>query len=138
MQLKTHNRKPFRNLVAGLLLAPLLVIGTLSLSTNVMAESDTATPEPDSNVIKRVAPKYPTAAAKNGIEGRVKMQITINAEGQVENIEVVESHPAGVFDKVAMEAMSQWVFKPIFIDGEPATAEFLQTLVFAMPKQPDQ
>ncbi|HET9680230.1 MAG TPA: M56 family metallopeptidase, partial [Gammaproteobacteria bacterium] len=135
MQLKTHDRKPLRNLMAGLLLAPLLVIGTLSLSTNVMAENSNDTMKPGAHIVKAITPYYPATAAKKGVEGSVKLQVTINADGTVKTVEVLESHPAGVFDKAAVDAMSQWIFKTELPNGQPVPTEFVQTIIFQIPDQ---
>ena len=60
--------------------------------------------------ISRVEPVYPVEAADQGMEGSVVLSFDINLEGQVENVEVVESNPGNVFDKASKVALRQWLY----------------------------
>ena len=64
------------------------------------------------------APTYPKEAARNGVEGYVKMLFDITKDGKPYNIRVVESVPEGVFDEVAQYAVSTWAFPPKIVDGK--------------------
>jgi TonB family protein len=61
---------------------------------------------------KRVEPKYPIKAVKDGTEGCVKMQFFINSYGIPVYIEPIESSNARLFDSVAVKALSKWRYKP--------------------------
>ena len=77
----------------------------LWLQQPVMASSnDSAAP------VSRVEPRYPIDAAKNKIEGYVVAQFDINAEGVVQNVKILKSVPAQVFDKEAVRALQQWQY----------------------------
>jgi TonB family protein len=61
---------------------------------------------------KRVEPRYPIQAAKDGIEGFVKMQFFINSHGIPVYIEPIKSSNAKLFDSAAVKALSKWRYKP--------------------------
>ncbi len=65
----------------------------------------------------QIQPLYPHRARRRNIEGWVKLQFIINEEGLVENMQVLESKPEGVFDNVVRKAVSRWKFKPATIGG---------------------
>jgi len=62
--------------------------------------------------VKRVPPVYPASAALANQEGFVTLQFDITETGATDNIKVVKSSPAGVFDTSAVKAMKQWQYKP--------------------------
>ncbi len=64
-------------------------------------------------------PRYPKEAANNGISGRVVMLVDVAADGSVQDVQVEESRPAGVFDAVSVEAVRKWKFKPVLEHGRP-------------------
>ncbi|MEP0357079.1 M56 family metallopeptidase [Paraglaciecola sp.] len=66
----------------------------------------------------RIEPKYPVEAARNGVEGHVIFGFDIAKDGSTDNIKVLESIPEGMFDKVAMHALNQWVYKPRIQGGK--------------------
>lgn len=72
----------------------------------------------DARPIFRVNPKYPHKAAREGIEGWVKLKFDINKVGEVINVEVVSSEPKRIFDKEAKRALSKWKYKAKAIEGE--------------------
>lgn len=82
----------------------------------------------DSRPIVRVDPRYPVDAARDGVEGWVKMRFDINAMGGVNNIRVIESQPARTFEKEAKRALSKWKYKPKVQNGI-AVSQADQTVV---------
>lgn len=62
--------------------------------------------------IVQVSPSYPAEAAAKGVEGEVTMRFNIDAEGKVNDIEVIESRPVGVFDEAAIAALKKWRYHP--------------------------
>ncbi|MDP2713699.1 M56 family metallopeptidase [Rheinheimera sp.] len=58
--------------------------------------------------VMRIEPRYPIAAAKDGIAGFVQLKYDVSADGKVENVSVVKSSPTGIFDKEAVYALQQW------------------------------
>ena len=71
-------------------------------------------------VIKKVPPEFPTEASKKGIStGVVKAKLTIEADGKVSDVEILEAEPKRVFDRAVKQALMDWKFEP----GEKATHE---------------
>lgn len=63
--------------------------------------------------LKQAAPlEYPESAKRDGIRGHVLFRLLVSSEGAVEKIELVESSPAGVFEKVAEKFIRGSQFKP--------------------------
>ena len=58
-------------------------------------------------------PHYPRKAALAKITGYVDVQYEINPQGNVDNIKVISSEPAKVFDKQAVSSVKLYKFKPI-------------------------
>lgn len=68
--------------------------------------------------LQRIAPQYPRKAAVDGISGFVRLEFTVNADGSVRDVRVVEGKPRGVFDAAAVTAAYKWRFKPKVVDGQ--------------------
>jgi TonB family protein len=66
---------------------------------------------------KQVAPRYPEAAQRKGVEGWVDLDFTIAVDGAVKDIAVKAAQPLGVFDQAATRALSQWRYRPVIRDG---------------------
>ncbi|WP_244244082.1 TonB family protein [Marilutibacter alkalisoli] len=66
---------------------------------------------------KTPPPKYPAAAAKENIGGRVVLLLDVDAQGRVTGVEVEKAEPAGVFDQVSIEAARTWTFNPATENG---------------------
>ncbi len=81
-----------------------------------LPETQVATPAPPkiipAKIISREQPKYPSRALSRDIEGWVKVQFDLDNKGQPINIEVIESEPAGIFDKAAVKSVKKWRFSP--------------------------
>lgn len=63
--------------------------------------------------VHTVAPKYPLKAYQQKLTGEVVVSFMVNQQGQVEDVEVVESSQGAVFNQAAIAAVSQWTFEPI-------------------------
>jgi len=80
----------------------------------------------------RINPQYPRDAARDGIEGTVTFEITINPDGTVRSARVTAAKPRGMFESAAMH---KWKFKPKVVDGKPVETTGVQTLNFSMDKE---
>lgn len=114
-------KQPMRNnkvLAAGVLsVAALLTINT-ALANAPVAETKSEAKINEASPVKRVPPTYPEKAAQENVEGFVVLSFDITETGATDNVKVVKSVPAGVFDKSAKVALKQWEYKPRIQGGK--------------------
>src|SRR4030043_137473 len=77
-------------------------------------------------LIKKVDPVYPEAARQAGVKGVVILECTTDAYGSVVSVKVLRSIPA--LDQAAIDAVKQWVYEPMIIDGKPRGVIFTVTV----------
>ncbi len=82
--------------------------------------------------LAKIPPIYPLRAARRGIEGWVKIRFVVNAQGFVENLEIIGSHPHKIFDKSVINCVSRWKFKPGTVDGIPVATMAETTIKFKL------
>ncbi|EJN6959002.1 energy transducer TonB [Photobacterium damselae] len=66
----------------------------------------------------RVEPRYPARALKQGAEGYVVLQFTIDTQGRPSDISVLEAKPRRLFERDAMRALRKWKYQAKVIDGQ--------------------
>ncbi len=71
--------------------------------------------------LSMLPPQYPPGARARGIEGWVDLLFTVSDRGLVTDAQVIESEPAEVFDRAAIDAALRWRFRPVVEEGEPMT-----------------
>jgi len=79
-------------------------------------------------VIKRVPPRYPSAALAFHAQGTVEIEVTINKEGNVVNPKVLSG--SKIFVQAALDAVRQWRYKPYYLNGEPVEIQTQITIQF--------
>lgn len=57
-----------------------------------------------------VEPIWPKKAIDEKIEGSVTMSFSINTDGSVDTINIIESTPTGMFEQASITALSQWKY----------------------------
>ena len=62
--------------------------------------------------------RYPPSAKKNGIRGYVVLSILVSEKGSVDQVQVLESSPSGVFDAAALQGIRSWQFEPAKYQGD--------------------
>lgn len=71
-------------------------------------------------------------AKKNGIQGRVTLQFTIETNGKVTNVEVLRGVEESL-DKEAVRVVSKsprW--KPGYLDGKPVRVTYTYSVIFRL------
>lgn len=96
-------------------LAAILAFGA-SLHGQDPAASDAA----KRKVKTRVAAEYPALARQMGVSGKVKVEVTIAADGKVGSTKVVGGSP--VLVSAAVDAVKKWKFEP----GPKDTVEIIE------------
>jgi protein TonB len=94
--------------LAGLGLA--LVLGGAVAVPPKAAAQDTSTDQAKRKVRSKVVPDYPTLARQMNVTGKVKVEVTISADGHVTSTKPVGGSPLLVSS--AMDALKKWRFEP--------------------------
>jgi TonB family protein len=71
----------------------------------------------ESKLIHKVDIVYPDAARTARVSGIVILQITVGAEGNVLEAQVLRGHP--LLNQAALDAVRQWRYSPTMLNGEP-------------------
>lgn len=82
-------------------------------------------------LIKRIDPVYPKLAGLTGVSGTVKLHAIISKEGAIESLSVISGHPMLV--PAAMDAVSQWRYRPYLLNGKAVEVETFITVNFRRP-----
>jgi protein TonB len=70
-----------------------------------------AAPPDIARLVTKVDPEFPREAVKAGAgSGTVKARLTLDAVGNVTEVEVVEAIPRRIFDRAVVRALSQWKY----------------------------
>lgn len=80
-------------------------------------------------------PKYPARAMERHIEGKVTVELTVDADGEVTNARVTKSEPDGVFDDAALNSAETCQFKPKIVNGTAVPQRATKTITFRLPPE---
>jgi TonB family protein len=72
-------------------------------------------------VIQKAPIKYPDAARKAGVQGKVVLKVITSYSGDVEEVKVISGDPA--LSDAAAESVTQWRYKPYLQEGLAAEME---------------
>ena len=81
--------------------------------------------------ITAVPATYTEVARKEKIQGVVVLLATIDEEGAVEDVQVVQGLPYGLTEQ-AIESLKQWTFEPATLDGKPVAVFYNLTFRFRL------
>jgi TonB family protein len=79
-------------------------------------------------LIKRIEPRYPRAALQAHSQGAVQIEATISQEGFVTHPKILRGDP--ILARAALDAVSQWRYKPYYLDGAPVEIQTQITVNF--------
>lgn len=82
----------------------------------------------EAQLINRVEPAYPRVAVLAGIQGQVKLHAIIARDGRVVSLNVISGSPLLV--RSALDAVSQWRYRPYYLNGEAIEVETFITVNF--------
>jgi protein TonB len=103
--------------------------GDLLGSADGMVMTDDTVDQPPQASFQ-AAPVFPPRARSRGIEGFVVFSLLIGVTGEIEQIEVIEASPEGVFEEAATHGISQWRFEPALYQGQAVRAWAKQRIRF--------
>lgn len=81
-------------------------------------------------LIKRVDPVYPDIARESRVEGIVVIEARTDVYGRVAGLRLLRSVP--LLDEAALDAVRQWVYEPMIVNGRPRGVIFTVTVRFAL------
>jgi len=81
-------------------------------------------------LIKKVEPLYPEIARQARVEGVVIIEATTDMYGRVASVKLLRSIP--LLDQAAVDAVRQWVYEPMVINGKPRGVIFTVTVTFKL------
>ncbi|GAC1702081.1 MAG: hypothetical protein NVS9B4_06600 [Candidatus Acidiferrum sp.] len=67
-----------------------------------------------------------------GREGRVELHAIIATDGSIRSLQVVAGDP--LFYPSALEAVSQWRYRPTVLNGQPVEVETIVTVIYSMQR----
>jgi TonB family protein len=99
-----------------------------SSSAPHVTSADLSGPSP----IKKSDPRYPPTLINEHVEGEVVLYAVIRADGSVDSVELVRGIDEQL-DANAMEALTQWKFRPATRQGTPVDLEAIVHIPFRAP-----
>lgn len=81
-------------------------------------------------------PKYPKSALQAGAEGKVLLELALDAKGGVQSVEVSESSGHAELDAAAVAAVETWRFNPAQDDGRAVATRIAVPVQFALDGPP--
>jgi TonB family protein len=82
--------------------------------------------------MRKVDPKYPQSLVSDRVEGEVVLYAIIRGDGSVDGIQLVRGVDEQLDDN-AMQALSQWKFRPATRQGAPVELEAIVHIPFHVP-----
>jgi len=79
-------------------------------------------------LLKRVEPIYPSIAQLAAIDGIVILDAIVDEHGRIRSLKVLRGHP--LLAKAATEAVQQWEYEPLKLNGTPTAFELTVSLWF--------
>jgi periplasmic protein TonB len=75
----------------------------------------------EGRLLQKVQPIYPLTAKQLRIQGDVVLTALIAKDGSIEGLKVLSGHPLLI--RAALDAVSQWRYKPYILNGSPVEVE---------------
>ncbi|MFH1034373.1 MAG: energy transducer TonB [Pseudomonadota bacterium] len=77
-------------------------------------------------------PPYPSMARRQGVQGQVKVRLSVDAQGRVSEVVIVEALPPGYFEDTVREALAEWRFVPADDHGRRVASQVTTTVKFEL------
>jgi protein TonB len=82
----------------------------------------------------RVDPVYPELAAAARLQGIVILEALVNRDGRIDNVKVLRSSGTTLLDRAAEDAVHQWRYEPLLLNGVPTRFLLTVTLSFHLDR----
>ncbi|MQY57965.1 TonB family protein, partial [bacterium] len=81
-------------------------------------------------LLREVSPVYPEIARQARVEGVVIVEAITDIYGRVQVVKVIKSIP--LLDQAAVDAVYQWLYEPMVINGRPRGVIFIVRVTFQL------
>jgi protein TonB len=78
------------------------------------------------------APRYPSTARRRNQQGVVRVEVRLDERGQQLKLSLVRSSGVESLDQAALEAVTQWRFRPEIVDGRAVPSRVEIPIEFAL------
>jgi TonB family protein len=82
------------------------------------------------SIVTQTMPEYPEKARAGRIQGEVVLHAIIDKEGKISEVQILSGDD--VLAQSAVEAVRQWRYKPMLVDGEVKEVDTTITLTFSL------
>jgi TonB family protein len=82
------------------------------------------------SIVDRTTPEYPPQARAGHLQGEVLLHAIIDKDGKITELQVLSGDD--LLAKSALQAVRQWRYKPMLLDGEPAEVDTTITVTFSL------
>jgi protein TonB len=79
-----------------------------------------------------VQPIYPPLARQARIQGEVRLSVLVDRNGGVKDVSVIQGHP--MLAPAAVNAVKQWQFEPLLLNGNPVEVKTQIRVVFRLER----
>jgi|SRR3954454_15360089 TonB family protein len=112
----------------------IVLLMTLWIGATTVAGQDTirylTQEEAVKAAVSKPQPEYPPVAKQLKIQGRIELEVSIDAAGSVDNVKVLTGNPALTGN--AVNTLKHWRFEPIVADGKPVRAVAILSFSFKL------
>ena len=86
-------------------------------------------------LVHTVRPEYPEVARMAHLSGIVVLEAVVGTDGRVESVKALNANP--VLEQAAIDAVAQWRYKPLLLNGVPTRFILTVTITFSV-REPGQ
>jgi protein TonB len=83
-------------------------------------------------LIHRVEPAFPALARQTRREGTVELHAIIATDGSVSSLQFLSGE--AIFAQSALDAVSQWRYKPTLLNGHPVEVDTHITVIYKLSR----
>ena len=85
-----------------------------------------------SRLLRKTEAVYPEELQRQGVTGAVNIRAIIGKEGQLLNPKVINTDVNPGLAKAALDAVSQWIYSPTLLNGQPVETLTTVTVTFEL------
>jgi TonB family protein len=93
---------------------------------------DVSSAKAEGSLLHRVEPTYPDDALRHKIQGPVVLEVHIGRDGAVQDVQFVSGPPE--LAQASTDAVKQWRFRPLQVNGSAVPMQTRITLNFSLPQ----